>query len=173
MVEVTPDITISTDPEKRRKVYVDGVRATIVAERVEYLDENGKLITESLRDFTKNSSTRARRVAVGSEAEQEFLLVTNRKLIQAGEALDDADEAEEFQAVGMRCRECLLALIKEIRDGSDLGEGDANSAAGPPAAGLSVKISSTLIPAPLLAPFALFAAHASTMRGVRRLIQWG
>jgi len=58
VVEVKPDITISTDPEKRRKVYVDGVRATIVAERVEYLDENGKLITESLRDFTKKALRR-------------------------------------------------------------------------------------------------------------------
>ena len=38
-----------------RKVYVDGVTATIVAERVEYLDENGKLITETLRDFTKTT----------------------------------------------------------------------------------------------------------------------
>ena len=38
-----------------RKVYVDGVAAAIVAERVEYLDENGKLVTESLRDFTKNA----------------------------------------------------------------------------------------------------------------------
>ncbi len=40
---------------RRRKIYVDGVGATIVAERVEYLDENGKLITESLRDFTKKA----------------------------------------------------------------------------------------------------------------------
>lgn len=39
--------------ERQRKVYVDGIGATIVAERVEYLDENGKLVTESLRDFTK------------------------------------------------------------------------------------------------------------------------
>jgi type I restriction enzyme R subunit len=39
---------------RRRKVYVDGVGASIVAERVEYLDENGKLVTESLRDFTKS-----------------------------------------------------------------------------------------------------------------------
>jgi len=38
-----------------RKIYVDGVGARIVAERVEYLDENGKLVTESLRDFTKNA----------------------------------------------------------------------------------------------------------------------
>jgi type I restriction enzyme, R subunit len=38
-----------------RKIYVDGVGATIIAERVEYLDENGKLITESLRDYTKKA----------------------------------------------------------------------------------------------------------------------
>ena len=38
-----------------RKIYVDGVSATIVAERVEYLDESGKLVTESLRDFTKKA----------------------------------------------------------------------------------------------------------------------
>lgn len=36
-----------------RKVYVDGVGARIVAERVEYLDDEGKLVTETLRDFTK------------------------------------------------------------------------------------------------------------------------
>jgi type I restriction enzyme R subunit len=50
-----PDITIGEVAEKPRKVYVDGVAATIIAERVEYLDENGKLITESLRDFTKKA----------------------------------------------------------------------------------------------------------------------
>jgi type I site-specific restriction endonuclease len=41
--------------ERVRKIYVDGVGARIVAERVEYLDENGKLVTESLRDFTKTA----------------------------------------------------------------------------------------------------------------------
>lgn len=54
-VVVVPDISINTEPEKIRKVYVDGVGATIVAERVEYLDEKGRLITESLRDFTKKA----------------------------------------------------------------------------------------------------------------------
>ena len=39
----------------RRKIYVDGVAAEIIAERVEYLDEKGKLITESLRDFSKRA----------------------------------------------------------------------------------------------------------------------
>jgi hypothetical protein len=66
----------------------------------------------------------ARREPEGTEAEQEFLLVTTRKLTQASEAFDQADEAEEFQAVGMRCRECLLALIREVIDGSDIGQGD-------------------------------------------------
>ena len=50
-----PDISIPEDEEHRRKIYVDGVGAQIVAERVEYLDENGKLVTESLRDFTKKA----------------------------------------------------------------------------------------------------------------------
>ena len=50
-----PDITLPPDGPAKRKVYVDGVGATIVAERVEYLDEKGKLVTESLRDFTKRA----------------------------------------------------------------------------------------------------------------------
>jgi type I restriction enzyme R subunit len=50
-----PDISIREDEERRRKIYVDGVGAKIVAERIEYLDENGKLVTESLRDFTKKA----------------------------------------------------------------------------------------------------------------------
>ena len=51
----TPDVSIKPGEEKQRKVYVDGVGVSILAERVEYLDENGKLITESLRDFTKKA----------------------------------------------------------------------------------------------------------------------
>jgi type I restriction enzyme, R subunit len=48
-----PDISIQEGSGKSRKVYVDGIDVTIIAERVEYLDHDGKLITESLRDFTK------------------------------------------------------------------------------------------------------------------------
>jgi type I restriction enzyme R subunit len=50
-----PDISIAGSGPKREKVYVDGVGATIIAERVEYLDEDGKLVTESLRDYTKKA----------------------------------------------------------------------------------------------------------------------
>ena len=42
-----------TGPQK--KIYVDGVEVTIVSERVTYLDERGKLVTESLRDFTRKA----------------------------------------------------------------------------------------------------------------------
>ena len=37
----------------QKKIYVEGVEVRILAERVEYLDEHGKLVTETLRDFTK------------------------------------------------------------------------------------------------------------------------
>lgn len=53
IVDGPSDITFPSGGGKMKKVYVDGVGATIIAERVEYLDENGKLVTESLRDFTK------------------------------------------------------------------------------------------------------------------------
>ena len=42
----------------RRKIYVDGIDVTIIAERVEYLDRYGNLVTESLRDFTKRALRR-------------------------------------------------------------------------------------------------------------------
>ncbi|MGA9069928.1 MAG: DEAD/DEAH box helicase family protein, partial [Terracidiphilus sp.] len=50
-----PNIDMPAGGGPRRKVYVDGVGVTILAERVEYLDENGRLITETLRDFTKKA----------------------------------------------------------------------------------------------------------------------
>jgi hypothetical protein len=65
----------------------------------------------------------AQRGPKGTDAEQEFLLITNRKMTQASEAFDKADEAEEFQSVGMRCRECLLTLIRELEDRNDIGAG--------------------------------------------------
>ena len=50
-----PEEGDGTGGGRRRKVYVDGVRASVIAERVEYLDEDGKLVTESLKDFTKRA----------------------------------------------------------------------------------------------------------------------
>ena len=52
------DATFPPDRTRRTKIYVDGVPATIVAERIEYLDEHGKLVTESLRAYTRKALRR-------------------------------------------------------------------------------------------------------------------
>lgn len=40
-----------------RKYYVSNVEVSVVAERVQYFDENGKLITQSLKEYTKKTLT--------------------------------------------------------------------------------------------------------------------
>ena len=55
IVDGPPDIIPPPPGGRTRKIYVDGVSATIIAERIKYLDENGKLVTESLRDFTRKA----------------------------------------------------------------------------------------------------------------------
>ena len=55
---VRPDINIDDDPqppERRRKITVNGVEVTVVKERIQYMGEDGKIITESLRDYTRNN----------------------------------------------------------------------------------------------------------------------
>ena len=54
--EIPPDgLPLPPDGVPTKKIYVDGVSANIIAERVHYLDEHGKLVTESLRDFTRKA----------------------------------------------------------------------------------------------------------------------
>ena len=54
-----PDISIvNEDPANypaRRKVTVNGVDVTIIKERVQYMGDDGKIITESLRDYTRKN----------------------------------------------------------------------------------------------------------------------
>ena len=53
-----PDVTIggdTTPPERRRKVTVNGVEVTVIKERVQYMGDDGKIITESLRDYTRKN----------------------------------------------------------------------------------------------------------------------
>jgi type I restriction enzyme R subunit len=51
----TPPITPPKDPTPRVKYYVDGVEVTVLRERVQYFDKNGKPITESLKDYTRKA----------------------------------------------------------------------------------------------------------------------
>ena len=52
-----PDVTIdgTSSPERRRKVTVNGVDVIIIKERVQYMGHDGKIITESLRDYTRKN----------------------------------------------------------------------------------------------------------------------
>lgn len=58
-----------------------------------------------------------------SDEQRDRLATAWRRWTQAAEALDRADEAEEFQAVGMRCRECLLAMVRDIASNEMVPEG--------------------------------------------------
>ena len=49
------DTTNIAEESAPRKYYISGVPVTVINERVQYLDENGKLITESLKDYTKHN----------------------------------------------------------------------------------------------------------------------
>jgi type I restriction enzyme R subunit len=51
-----PDITLPDDDDDGpRKYHIQGHPVRIVAERIEYLDDNGKLVTESLRDYSRKT----------------------------------------------------------------------------------------------------------------------
>jgi len=53
-----PDVTINEGPAeygKRSKVTVNGVEVTVLKERVQYMGDDGKIITESLRDYTRKN----------------------------------------------------------------------------------------------------------------------
>jgi type I restriction enzyme, R subunit len=54
-----PDVSIvaenQADYRARRKVTVNGVEVVVIKERVQYLGGDGKIITESLRDYTRKS----------------------------------------------------------------------------------------------------------------------
>lgn len=56
----------------------------------------------------------AREARTAPDPQKERLTIAARKWEQASEAFGHASEAEEFQVVGMRCRECLVSLARAI-----------------------------------------------------------
>jgi type I restriction enzyme, R subunit len=50
-----PDVSIAEGVCAPKKYYVAGKEVAVLTERVEYLDENGKLVTESLRDYSRKA----------------------------------------------------------------------------------------------------------------------
>lgn len=46
-----------------------------------------------------------------------------RRWEQAARGIDEADEAEDFQSVGMKCRECLLTFARDAQGGLEISPG--------------------------------------------------
>jgi type I restriction enzyme, R subunit len=125
------------------------VGAKIIAERVEYLDENGKLITESLRDFTKAALRKRfaslddflkrwraaeRKQAIIEELKTEGLdldpiadeLGKNRKPITRRERADNVKKRDVFSKYGTQARGVLDALLAKYQDEGVFNLDDAN-----------------------------------------------
>lgn len=56
----------------------------------------------------------ARREIAGGDELHEFLSTTQRKIYQAQLAFDNADEIEDFQAIGLQCREAMTSFTREV-----------------------------------------------------------
>lgn len=52
---IIPIVPVDPPQDKKKKVYVDGVEVQVLSERVQYYDKDGKLVTESLKDYTRRN----------------------------------------------------------------------------------------------------------------------
>lgn len=66
----------------------------------------------------------SRRGAPGPEERPPFLSRAWRQWEQAAEAAGEGEETEEFQAVGMRCREALISFVHDSADDAFVPEGE-------------------------------------------------
>jgi len=100
-----PDISIKEVEDKPRKYYINNVEVKVLHERVQYYDKAGKLITESLKDYTrkalqKNYATlkdflkewrkTARKAALIEELRNQGVLIDELKQ-EVGKDFDDFD----------------------------------------------------------------------------------
>jgi type I restriction enzyme R subunit len=102
VIDAGNDISIKEDEPPSRKLYVNGVLVTIIAERVKYLDSDGVLITESLRDYS-------RKAVVGHFASLDTFL-RHWKGADRKQAIID-----ELEAVGLR----IKPLADEVNSNLD------------------------------------------------------
>jgi type I restriction enzyme R subunit len=94
--------------EPPAKYYVDNVEVRVATERVQYLDEHGKLITESLKDFSRKAvrqtySTLASFLIVWNDAERKQAVL--EELAAKGVFLDElADQVgRDYDAFDLVC----------------------------------------------------------------------
>ena len=90
------------------KYYVDDVEVRVATERVQYLDDDGKLITESLKDYTRKTVRKAYAsldefLSAWNDAERKQAIV--EELASKGVFLDELAEqvGRDFDAFDLIC----------------------------------------------------------------------
>lgn len=95
VVEIPPNIDITDVENPTKKFYVNGIEVVQVGERVQYYGKDGKLITESLVDYTKKNlkaqfATMDDFIKKWSEADKKSAIID--ELIEQGIMLDELKE---------------------------------------------------------------------------------
>jgi type I restriction enzyme R subunit len=109
---VYPEGGIFSDPpivhDGPARYYVDDVEVTVATERVQYLDENGKLITESLKDYSRKAVRQAYSslndfLTVWHDAERKQVIL--EELAAKGVFLDELAEqvGRDYDAFDLVC----------------------------------------------------------------------
>ena len=94
--------------QRRGKYYVDDVEVSVVSERVQYLDADGKLITETLKDYTRKTVRQQYQslnefLDVWSDAERKHVII--EELARQGVFLDELAEqvGRDYDAFDLVC----------------------------------------------------------------------
>ena len=95
VVEIPPDIDITDIEKPTGKFYVNGIEVVQIGERVQYYGNDGKLITESLVDYTKKSlkaqfATMDDFIKKWSEVDKKSAIID--ELLEQGVMLDELRE---------------------------------------------------------------------------------
>jgi type I restriction enzyme R subunit len=112
-IELKPDISFDPNAEpgkKRIKYYVNNIEVSVVSERVQYYDKDGKLVTESLKDYTKKTvqkkyrtldeflrtwSDAAKKQVIIQELEEQGLLLSALR--------EEIENGEQYSAFDLVC----------------------------------------------------------------------
>ena len=110
---VIPDVSFDPNAElgkKRVKYYINNLEVNVASERVQYYDKDGKLVTESLKDYTKKTvqsrfctldeflikwSEAAKKEAIINELEEQGLLLDSIR--------EEVKNGEQYSAFDLIC----------------------------------------------------------------------
>lgn len=105
-----PDVSIVEEGpgeyRPRRKVTVNGIEVTVIKERVQYLGDDGKIITESLRDYTRKNVLKRKKSDVAWKVKVEDL--------KKGFDLDVKNPNSAIEEHELGVHECLAEFRKSI-----------------------------------------------------------